>query len=261
MSQIALQSLIGAALIDHDFCEELLGRKQLTLLNKFDLSDEERNTVTSIQADSIQEFAEQLHEWLKEREGFAAPSFTSAVSTQSWARKEEQEYLGETLSDIESFLVESLALGVLEACGIEKPPVPVREVIKHPLPIFKRLNLLELRLGLYDVAYRSLPNGSRVIVVDLAHPFTIQRAGVARELYVAFCRSSRAAELHWPDRKQPNVSSDFFARCLMMPTVWMQQSHADTTPLEDLATRFGVPIQMAAQRLNEIKQGNANTPR
>jgi hypothetical protein len=255
MSQMALQSLIGVALIDHEFCDDLLGSKQPALLDKFDLSDEEREFVTSVKADSIQEFAEQLYEWLKDRESYSPP-LADTVSTRLWTRKEEQEYLDETLSGTESFLIESLALGVLEAWGIEGPPVPVRSMLQNPLPIFKRLNLLELRLGLYDVAYRSLPNGSRVIVVDLAYPSTIQRAGVARELYVAFCRSSRAAELHWPDHAPPNISSDFFARCLMMPAVWMQNDHADAPfedLLEDLATRFGVPVQMAARRLNELK--------
>ena len=73
--------------------------------------------------------------------------------------------------------------------------------------------------------------------------------------------ASRAAELRWPDRSQPNGNSNFFARCLMMPAVWIQENNADAAPLEDLATRFGVPVQMAAQRLNEIKQSNVNTPR
>ncbi len=253
MSQIALQSLTGTALIDHGFCEKLLSKKRLTLLAEFDLTDEEREAVISIEADSIQEFAEQLYEWLRDRKDFTSPPFASAVSTQSLPGETEHKYPDETSSGVEAFLVESLAHGLLWVCGVEEPPVPVRRMIQHSLPIFERLNLLELRLGLYDVAYRSLLNGSRVIVVDLARPFTIQRAGVARELYVAFCRSSRAAELHWPDLEQPNVSSNFFARCLMMPAAWVQQSHTNATPLEDVATRFGVPVRMAAQRLNEIK--------
>jgi hypothetical protein len=270
MSQMALQSLIGAALIDREFCEKLLDGRRPSLLAQFDLTGEEREAVLSIEADSIQKFAEQLYERLKDRKGFTSPLPTSDVSTrplpdglsgfeQFLPREMAHEYPTKTFSGVEVFLVESLAHGLLGACGVEKPPVPVRKMIRHSLPIFERLNLLELRLGLYDVAYRSLPNGSRVIVVDLCRPPTVQRAGMARELYSAFCRSPRAAELHWPDRGQPNASSDFFARCLMMPAVWVQQSHAETAPLEDLASHFGVPVRMAVQRLNELKRSNANT--
>jgi len=64
MSITELKTLIGAALIDPEFCETLLSKKRNTSLAGFDLTHEEREAVLSIKADSIQEFAVRLYEWL-----------------------------------------------------------------------------------------------------------------------------------------------------------------------------------------------------
>lgn len=128
----------------------------------------------------------------------------------------------------------------------------MRDMIRNPLPIFERLSLLELRLGLYDAAYRSLLDGSRVIAVDLDRPSSAQRMAMARELYVAFCRSSRAVELDWPDRGNPRERSALFARCLLMPASWVERIYAETGSVEQLAACFGVSTSMASQRLREL---------
>jgi hypothetical protein len=75
---------------------------------------------------------------------------------------------------------------------------------------------------------------------------------MARELYVAFCRSSRAAELHWFNHKQSRVYSNFFARCLLMPTTWVRQICTKAISMEGLVTRFGVPAQTMTRRLIEV---------
>ncbi len=64
MSATALQALIGTALVDREFCEELLNGKRPTLLAEFDLNDEEREVVLTIETDSIREFAIGLYEWI-----------------------------------------------------------------------------------------------------------------------------------------------------------------------------------------------------
>jgi Zn-dependent peptidase ImmA (M78 family) len=153
---------------------------------------------------------------------------------------------------LEGFLVESLAHGLLQALGVKGPPVPVRDMIRVPHPVFESLGLLELNLGLYDAVYRSLINGSGLIAVDLDHPPVIQRFAMARELYVAFCCSPRAAELDWPDRDHAREQSGFFARCLLMPATWVKQVHARTDSLVELADAFGVSTEMMARRLREL---------
>jgi len=152
----------------------------------------------------------------------------------------------------EAFLIECLAWGLLRAYGVEGPPVPVREMIRNPLSIFEHLNLLELNLGLYDAAYRTCLNGVRLIAVDLTKPRPVQRASMARELYVAFCRSARADELHWPHRDQPHAFNDFFARCLLAPAVWVHQVYAAAASAEEAASLFDVPVEMIDLRLSEI---------
>ena len=64
MSKTALQTLIGTALIDRRFCEELLNGKRPALLAEFDLSEEEREVALTIETDSIQEFVGGLYERL-----------------------------------------------------------------------------------------------------------------------------------------------------------------------------------------------------
>jgi predicted transcriptional regulator len=125
-------------------------------------------------------------------------------------------------------------------------------MIRAPHAAFEPLSLLELRLGLYDAAYRSLLNGSRLIAVDLDRPAAVQRAAMARELYVAFCRSRRADELDWPDRKAPPHFSDYFARCLLMPAAWVKHVAVGSRSLEELAVIFGVSAEMMADRLREL---------
>ena len=68
MSQMALQTLVGTALTDPGFCNDLLNGRRHTVLAKFDLTDEEREVVLVIKAESIQEFAAHLCEWLEAQE-------------------------------------------------------------------------------------------------------------------------------------------------------------------------------------------------
>lgn len=65
MSQISLHTLVGTALTDRQFCHDLLNGKRRTLLTQFDLTKEEQEAILSIQAETLQEFASQLCEWLK----------------------------------------------------------------------------------------------------------------------------------------------------------------------------------------------------
>jgi hypothetical protein len=159
---------------------------------------------------------------------------------------------GEAVVYPEGFLAESLAYGLLQVFGVRGPPVPVRDMIQAPHPAFGALGLLELNLGLYDAAYRSLLNGARLIVVDLDHSTLVQRAAMARELYVAFCCSQRADELDWPDRGDPRGGSAYFARCLLMPAAWVKHIAVGSGSVEELAAVFGVSSEMMADRLREL---------
>ena len=63
MSQ-ALQTLLGTAMIDGQFCEHLLNGQRQELLPKFKLTDEEHRFVLGIKADSLQGLAAAVDQWL-----------------------------------------------------------------------------------------------------------------------------------------------------------------------------------------------------
>ena len=63
MSQ-ALQTLLGTAMIDSQFCELLLNGRRQELLPKFKLTDEEHRFVLDIKADSLQGLAAAVDQWL-----------------------------------------------------------------------------------------------------------------------------------------------------------------------------------------------------
>ena len=64
MSNTELKALVGTALIDHEFCNTLLGENRHTSLMEFNLTNEEREIILHIKADSIQEFVVRLYERL-----------------------------------------------------------------------------------------------------------------------------------------------------------------------------------------------------
>lgn len=66
MSQ-ALQTLLGTALIDGQFCERLLNGGRQELLPKFQLTDEEHRFLLDVKADSLQGFAAAVDQWLSAR--------------------------------------------------------------------------------------------------------------------------------------------------------------------------------------------------
>jgi hypothetical protein len=217
MLTTALQTLIGTALVDGAFCGELLDEERFPLSMDARLV---REAGQAIKTGSIGEFAAR------------------------WRDK--------STPDAKAFLVECLAWGLLQAYAVANPPVPVREMVNNPLSIFENLTLLEVKLGLYKATYRSCLDGSRLIIVDRTTPADVQRESIARELYVAFCHSSRASELHWFGCDQPHDHSGLFAQCLLMPVPWVRQACAEDISTEGLAAHFCVPIQSARERLSQV---------
>jgi len=79
MAHMALQILVGTALTDPQFCHDLLNGRRRTLLGQFDLTEEEREAVLGVEAESIQEFAAQLWHWLTAQENLLSPIPMAAV--------------------------------------------------------------------------------------------------------------------------------------------------------------------------------------
>lgn len=71
MMHRSVQALIGRAIVDKDFRNQLLnGRRELALA-QFDLTDEEKQVICSIEAQSFEEFAREIHAWIELIEGKA----------------------------------------------------------------------------------------------------------------------------------------------------------------------------------------------
>ncbi len=60
-----LEEVIGQAIIDREFCAELLTERRAQLLGQFELSSEEKRVLMSIRADTLESFAGQLHDWIE----------------------------------------------------------------------------------------------------------------------------------------------------------------------------------------------------
>ena len=80
MSVQQLNVLVGTAVVDPQFQEALLNGQRREMIAPFELTDEERGVVLSIQAENLQDFAQILHDWLRERETVDAVSSDSCCA-------------------------------------------------------------------------------------------------------------------------------------------------------------------------------------
>jgi hypothetical protein len=58
-----LQAMVGMAIVDPDFRRTLVERTGRSV-NEFSLSSDESSAVMAIEANSFQDFASQLHNWI-----------------------------------------------------------------------------------------------------------------------------------------------------------------------------------------------------
>jgi hypothetical protein len=73
MSELTLKRLVGLALLDREFCEGLMNGQRPTLLAGLDLTEEEREVVTSLECGSMREFVGSLCEWINSPQNPIAP--------------------------------------------------------------------------------------------------------------------------------------------------------------------------------------------
>ena len=65
MQHIALQNLIGRAIIDKKFRGQLLNGSREQVIDEFDLTDAEKEVLRSIEAQNFDQFASQIHHWIE----------------------------------------------------------------------------------------------------------------------------------------------------------------------------------------------------
>ncbi len=64
MAYAELEEVVGHAIIDRNFCDDLLNGSRAQALSRFNLSPEEKQALMSIRAESLQSFAGQLAGWM-----------------------------------------------------------------------------------------------------------------------------------------------------------------------------------------------------
>lgn len=64
MSHFILNAIITRSLLDGQFCKDMLSGNRKARLREFDLSPKERQIILSIKADEIDQFIEQMNQWM-----------------------------------------------------------------------------------------------------------------------------------------------------------------------------------------------------
>ena len=132
--------------------------------------------------------------------------------------------------------IEKLAGALLERYHITTPPVPIENMLKDPL------------LDLWDVDPTQLSSSFGHGVFRHA-----PRLAQARLLYRAISDSAaaRAAGLNAP---WPAASREvkYFARCLLLPEVWVRQLPESARGVDAISEKFQVPPFDVIVRLGEL---------
>ncbi|MCB9135747.1 MAG: hypothetical protein H6636_09990 [Anaerolineales bacterium] len=69
MSRFNLNAIATKALLDHKFQADILNGHRKERLNEFDLSDDEKRVVLSIEAKNVDQFVTRLGNWMYAIEG------------------------------------------------------------------------------------------------------------------------------------------------------------------------------------------------
>jgi hypothetical protein len=80
MPHESLQAVIGTAVIDTEFRKALLNGSRQRVIQHFNLSREEFDAVMRVRADSLEQFAGQLDQWILRAHGRMEPPSLSALS-------------------------------------------------------------------------------------------------------------------------------------------------------------------------------------
>jgi hypothetical protein len=65
MMYTMLNTLVVTAVVNPEFCAKLLNGERRAVIADFDLTEEEREAVMAVRADTIETFAAGLDEWLQ----------------------------------------------------------------------------------------------------------------------------------------------------------------------------------------------------
>lgn len=64
MTHYVLNAILTRSLLDGQFCKDILNGKRQERLREFDLSPAERQVILSIKAEGIDQFIQQMSQWM-----------------------------------------------------------------------------------------------------------------------------------------------------------------------------------------------------
>ena len=79
----SLQTVIGTAVIDTEFRKALLNGSRQRVIQRFNLSHDEFDAVMRVRADSLEQFAGQLDQWILHAQGRLEPPALRSIAALS----------------------------------------------------------------------------------------------------------------------------------------------------------------------------------
>ena len=130
----------------------------------------------------------------------------------------------------------TLAEKLREHYGVVEPPVPIERMLEEPPPGLGKLDLDQISSVMEHGLYSHAP-----------------RLAMARLLCREIARS-KAARAHLgvdvPIKSYAEIK--FFARCLLMPSLWIQQLSEQGLSVEQISTYLQAPSYAVVTRLAEL---------
>ncbi|MFQ5409943.1 MAG: hypothetical protein ACE5FI_16165 [Anaerolineales bacterium] len=155
------------------------------------------------------------------------------------------------------FLVKSTAHYLLEHNGVDRAPVPVREILSAPPPSLAHDISLSETLLFGDARWIRLLSGQGVIFVnrEAALPEPERRYAMAAAAFYGVCASRAGKQAGFPASASIRKYCSRFARELLMPphllpSEWRSMSAAA------LATVLGAPARVVALRQHELQSSS-----
>lgn len=140
--------------------------------------------------------------------------------------------------------IQHLANTLLDRYQVYEPPVPIEDMLKHPLDALWQPNPSKISFIVGHGLYRYAP-----------------RMGEARLLYRLICDNADARraglDAPWPAARR---EIKYFARCLLMPEDWIRQLPESDRIVDAISERFQVTTFDAVIRLAELGYSVPNPP-
>ncbi|HEY4689134.1 MAG TPA: hypothetical protein VIK33_07460 [Anaerolineae bacterium] len=132
--------------------------------------------------------------------------------------------------------LEAVACELLEMHGVDRPPVPIEDILRRPAADLWRPDLVDLSVQSFDAneRYAVRPTIARLVARYAAETVWARRRG-----WVGAGGLS-TDEIH------------YLGRALLMPKPWMAELSAGERTPSSVRVHFHVPVPDAAKRLIEL---------